>query len=299
MYDFIGPTRCWTHTLALSALFSFMLVASPYLLRPLVGATVYDRFSPKTRSTLRAYVVALTHHFLVTPASLYALYKMAASPSPSPPPPHPSSLDVDFVLLSLLPPITFSYLLTDLVFFVVPNRDLEFLVHHGVTGLISYHLLMAPAHASCRWSAFLYCMELSSIPFAASYVFRKLGAGEGRGALIAQGLFFVTFLATRIALFPAAVLALILAHPTELGGVVNLLLVALALLQVYWLVPICKQACSLMGGRRGGGGEVGGLGVGEDASPTILNSKSRTVLAASNTSSTASGVVPAESNKRK
>lgn len=252
MLSYIGFSTCMTHTLVLSAIFSAMLLASPYLLRPLLGDKLYDSFSPKTRGTLRAYVVALTHHFIVTPAAIYALYRMATPPPTSTP--HSPPLDVDFALLSLLPPVTFSYLLTDLVFFVVPNRDVEFLVHHGVTGLISYNLLVAPAHASCRWTAFLYCMELSSVPFAASFVARKTGHGEGRVALVAQALFFVSFLATRIVLFPAAILALILVHPSELGGVINALLVALALLQVYWLVPICKQACTLIGGRRGGGG---------------------------------------------
>lgn len=252
MLSYIGFSTCLTHTLVLSAIFSAMLLASPYLLRPLLGDKLYDSFSPKTRGTLRAYVVALTHHFIVTPAAFYALYRMA-TPPPSSSTPHSPPLDVDFALLSLLPPVTFSYLLTDLVFFVVPNRDVEFLVHHGVTGLISYNLLVAPAHASCRWTAFLYCMELSSVPFAVSFVARKTGHGEGRVALVAQALFFVSFLATRIVLFPAAILALILVHPSELGGVINALLVALALLQVYWLVPICKQACTLLGGRRGGG----------------------------------------------
>jgi len=239
LYEYMTMSRLVLHTTLLTVLFSIILKLAPRFIKTIIGVKAFDSLDKKSKDTFSVYAVSVPHHLVVTPISLWALWRMWKTPPGVP-------LDVDFPLLSLLPPVTLAYLIADTVFYVLPNMDFVFILHHFITGLLTCLLIASPAHSAARWSAALYVMELSSLPLALSYVYIKLKLTERPVYFLIQLALFLTFFTTRILHFTACVAALIFVHPAEFGWGVKILLAALALMQFYWFKKMLDTIVSML-----------------------------------------------------
>ena len=187
----------------------------------------------KSLGVLSGYFSAVLHHLWVAPVSIYALGVLYSSQTEFP---------YDWVLS--FPPLTLAYLVCDTLFYAVPYWDMEFLVHHSATMLVSILFILAPV-TTLRWTTSLTLCELSSIPLCVSYFCVKLGAWNSSPVKTwAERAFGVAFLLTRVVNLPIAVYSFLFLNPKEaaaLGPVGAALLAVLCLLQFWWFYKICLK----------------------------------------------------------
>ena len=210
--------------LALSFVFFVVIyIATPYLLRALVGRS-YSDMTLRDRRFFASSVSALPHHAYVVNAAAYSLNSLVQTGF------------YDAAYMASVAPLTLAYFTVDLVAYAIPERDVAFLVHH-ILGIAITAVMCSLPVPLLRWVPHLLITEVSTPLLLLGRALRKGGLAGSFLCRVNDLLVMATFFICRVVNMPFALGALLFLHPEDalqIGFVGVALTALLCMLQFYW-----------------------------------------------------------------
>lgn len=244
------------HTFLWAIYFSFIYFIANSLPRYLYPQW-YQTLSKKKKTELPTYPLALSHHLIIVPLSMYFIYLDYLLPSQEE---DPNYLPFNyFKAYSPILSYSFGYFVADLILYTLPEvlsgRPAYFIHHLFAIGLL---FSVSQASGPCvRALPHLLLTELSSIFFSIAWILRQVGF---RGSLIVtlfEHLFVLFYFLLRIIHLPLMLYGLV-DHVHSLGPF-QYCLIGVMVLQVYWFYLIIQTLrVRDLGGGKGEAGKENG-----------------------------------------
>jgi hypothetical protein len=224
----------------------------------------YKSLPAKKKSELPTYPLALSHHLIIVPISMYYIYLDYSLPSQQE---DPNSLPFNyFNAYSPILSYSFGYFIADIILYTLPEalsgRPAYFIHHLFALGLL---FSVSQATGPCvRALPHLLLMELSSIFFSLAWILRQVGFRGSFLVSILEYLFVLFYFILRIIHLPLLLYTLV-DHVHSLGPF-QYCLVGVMLLQVYWFYLILQtlRVRDLGGGKGAATGEGKDKGKGDE-----------------------------------
>ena len=211
-------------TLMYSVGFALLYPVFDWVCRRPYLAKWYGDMEPKYKKDFLAYAVFTLHHFYVVPRSWYSIYMDALR----------GGATADYSQLEAsVSAFVMGYLVADTLLWVLPNRSLQYLVHHVLVLCIIWAGLQAPMYLM-RYIPHLLVAETTVCLYNVAWLLRRMGF---RNEIVLSSLelaFVLAFPAVRLLNMPVVFLVI-----TENGlashmGWVRWLFLPLSCLQYFW-----------------------------------------------------------------
>jgi hypothetical protein len=258
-----------SHTLLWSIFFSTIYFIGSTLSKYLYPGW-YSSLTTRKKSEVPSYSLALAHHLIVVPLSIYFIYLDYSLPSTS---------EVPFDYFQTYSPLlsySFGYFVADTLLYTIPEAlsgHYAYFIHH----LFAVGLLFSVAQASgpcVRALPHFLLMELSSIFFSAAWLLRQIGYRGTVIVTIFEQLFVAFYFILRILHLPLLLFAL--TDHVHTLGLFRYCLVGVMILQVYWFYQIIQtlRVRDMGGGKGKAKGEVK-EGKGKEVKSEVKNNQNK------------------------
>lgn len=201
--------------------------------------TWFAELSPRKRAELPSFAIALIHHSVAVPFSIYHIYMDIFHYG-----------DVNYgELYSIIVPFTMGFFIADLMMYTVPEAmegRYIYLLHHIFAVVLLIGAFKADASV-VRFMPHMLLMELSSLLFALAWFLRLFGYRGSLAVVACEYLFVLVYLFVRIIHVPCYLFFIIDHLPSM--GICGLFFLPVILLQVYWF----SQILMTLSGRTMGG----------------------------------------------
>lgn len=221
------------HTFLWAIFFSLIYFLTSYLSKTL-DPKWYETLPKKKKSEVPTYALALSHHLLIVPASIYYIYIDYNL--------LPDQVEAYNYFISYAPllPFTFGYFIADTILYTIPeliSGRYAYFIHHIFAVLLLFSLATAGGPCVRALPHFLL-MELSSIFFSSAWLLRQIGYRGSIMVTIFEQLFVLFYFILRILHMPCLLYAL--SSYVHTLGPFQYCLVGVMFLQIYWFYQIIQ-----------------------------------------------------------